>query len=401
MKTDQVAPVQNNSKQYDFIIVGSGVAGLDLAYRLVNSTLGERSILIIDRIEKNKNDRTLSFWSDEPTPYDEIVYRSWNQITFASDDFEKKIDLGDYAYKTIRGIDFYQFVQDKLEACPNVEFLQARVTDIVDGKDGAFVTAGEQTYFGQWVFDSRLKPYELKHEPEFGKQVLRQYFKGWIINTAEPAFDPKSATLFDFRVPQSEDMRFFYVLPYSDHEALIEYVGLKHTDYDELMQNYVENTLKLKDYTVAPVEGGAIVLTDRKFKRRAGKHVLLIGSAGGLVKPSSGYAFTRILKDSQAIVKSLEKHGHPFHLPGINFFYRFLDSQMLEVMNRFTGKMKIIFTGLFKYNPATRIFRLLDESTSLVEIVALVFTMPFKQLFIWTVLTDQKRPSAIRPGQKY
>jgi 2-polyprenyl-6-methoxyphenol hydroxylase-like FAD-dependent oxidoreductase len=47
-------------KKYDFIIVGGGVAGLTLAYQLVHSPLADRSILIVDRVTKNKNDRTLS-----------------------------------------------------------------------------------------------------------------------------------------------------------------------------------------------------------------------------------------------------------------------------------------------------------------------------------------------------
>jgi lycopene beta-cyclase len=336
----------------------------------------------------------LSFWANQPTPFDKIACRSWNRITFASDNFEKQLPLEDYTYKTIRGLDFYRSVQEELAAHSNIEFLQERVDQIIDDYMGAYILAGEQYFWGQWVFDSRLKTGELKHRPVFGKQVLRQHFVGWMIETAEDAFDPESPILFDFRVPQDQDMRFFYVLPFSKREALVEYVGLKHVEFDHLMQNYVEGVLNLKNYRVSPLEGGVIVLTDHEFKRKAGKHILRIGSAGGMVKPSSGYAFTRILKDSDAIIDSLLNYGHPFHLPPVNFFYRFLDSQMLEVMSRFSSKMKKIFTAMFKYNPAPRIFRLLDETSSIREILALILTMRFKSLFIWTVVTDEKLPTS-------
>jgi len=389
----RIIPI-NPPKKYDFIIVGGGVAGLSLAYQLVNSQLADRSILIIDQKAKDKNDRTLSFWADQATPFDEIVYHTWNNIRFVSEDFAKDINLGNYAYKTIRGIDFYQFVTAKLAAFPNVTFLRRRVDSIEDTQEGAFVNIGEEQYFGNWVFDSRLRPFELKHEPVLGKQVLRQYFKGWLLETQENSFNPDSATLFDFRVPQSGDMRFFYVLPFSERQALIEYVGLEHTDYDSIMQQYVEETLQLKDYAVEPIEGGAIVLTDRRFKRKLGQHVMAIGSAGGMIKPSSGYAFTRILKDATAIVDSLVKHNHPFNVPGLNPFYYFLDSQMLEAMNRFRGNMKAIFTGMFKFNSAQRVFRFLDERTSVWEMVVLVASMPNKHLFVWTTITDQKQKAS-------
>lgn len=40
--------------EYDYIIAGGGAAGLSLAYQLVQSSLRDRRILIIDRDEKEK-----------------------------------------------------------------------------------------------------------------------------------------------------------------------------------------------------------------------------------------------------------------------------------------------------------------------------------------------------------
>jgi lycopene beta-cyclase len=379
----------DSSKKYDYIIVGGGVAGLCLAYQLVNSPLANRSILIIDQNAKERNDRTLSFWTDGPTPFDKAIHHSWNYIRFVSDNFSKKIHLEDYSYKTMHGIDFYQFVQETLVKFPNVAFLQARVESIENTSNGAYIYAGDQKFLGEWVFDSRLKPFEFKHKPNFGKQVLRQYFRGWVVETPEDTFDLECATLFDFRIPQENDMRFFYVLPFSKREALVEYVCLRRTDYEPIMKQYVEEVLKIKDYTAKPIEGGGILLTDRRFKRKIGAHIMSIGSAGGMIKPSSGYAFTRILKDTDAIVASLVQYGHPFKVPKVKPFYYFLDSQMIEAMNRFSGKMKAVFTGMFKYNPADHVFRFLDERASLWELAAMIISLPYKYLFIWTVVTDE------------
>ena len=46
--------------KYDFIIAGSGCAGLSLLYKiLLEPTLQNKSILIIDKDIKNTNDRTI------------------------------------------------------------------------------------------------------------------------------------------------------------------------------------------------------------------------------------------------------------------------------------------------------------------------------------------------------
>jgi lycopene beta-cyclase len=114
-----------------------------------------------------------------------------------------------------------------------------------------------------------------------------------------------------------------------------------------------------------------------------------------MIKPSSGYAFTRIQNDTEAIINSLINYGHPFKVKKVHPFYYMLDSFMLEAMSRFTGKMKGVFTGMFRYNPAHRVFRFLDERASVWEVASLVVSIPSKHLFIWTVFTDEKKKAQL------
>ena len=58
---------------YDIILVEAGLAGLSLAHQLINSPLRDRSILIVDPDPKERNDHTWSYWSDRPTPFDDIA----------------------------------------------------------------------------------------------------------------------------------------------------------------------------------------------------------------------------------------------------------------------------------------------------------------------------------------
>lgn len=366
---------------YDYIIAGGGAAGLSLAYHLVHSPLRDRSILIVDKDAKDRNDRTFCFWTDRPGPFDEVVHRSWSQLQFVGEDFEKVLDLGAYRYQMIRGIDFYRFVRDALSAYPNVEFLQGTVERIDDGSDQARASVDGQIYTGKWIFDSRFRFSTFKPDPA-RTHSLRQHFIGWVIETPGKAFNPQAATFLDFRTPQKNEMRFFYVLPFSERQALVEYVLLSPDDYDQALKDYLESALGIKDYRILAREAGVNPLSDYPFRRRAGRRVMTIGTLGGRVKPSSGYAFTRIQRDSAAIVHSLLQEGHPFNVPGTPGLYRLCDSLMLQVMYHQGGRIKSIFTAMFKNNPIERIFHFLDETASPWENLSMMASLP-PWLFLW------------------
>lgn len=366
--------------EYDFIMAGGGAAGLGLAYHICQSAIPARKILIIDRDQKNRNDRTWCFWTSRPTPYDHLVYHTWDQIEFIGDSFRRVYDLHPYRYQMIRGIDFYRGMHSALTAATGVDFLHAQVSEVEDGASSAQVIANNQAYPSKWIFNSLLNPADFTHGPP-RRHNLMQHFKGWEIETNHDVFNPQVATLFDFRTPQKGAMRFFYILPFSKRRALVEYTLfsanlLKGHEYDRELAEYIENVLGISDYRTESTETGLIPMTDRPFPRKMGQRVMAIGTRGGLVKPSSGYAFLRIQQDSSAIVRSLSDYGHPFAVQPSPWRYRLFDSIMLQVMFRQGDQMKSIFTSLFKNNPVPRIFRFLDEVAPLPENLQLLASLP-------------------------
>lgn len=366
--------------EYDFIMAGGGAAGLGLAYHICQSAIPARKILIIDRDQKNRNDRTWCFWTSRPTPYDHLVYHTWDQIEFIGDSFRRVYDLHPYRYQMIRGIDFYRGMHSALTAATGVDFLHAQVSEVEDGASSAQVIANNQAYPGKWIFNSLLNPADFTHGPP-RRHNLMQHFKGWEIETNHDVFNPQVATLFDFRTPQISAMRFFYILPLSKRRALVEYTLfsanlLKGHEYDHALAEHIENVLGITDYRTESTETGLIPMTDRPFPRKMGQRVMAIGTRGGLVKPSSGYAFLRIQQDSSAIVRSLSDYGHPFAVQPSPWRYRLFDSIMLQVMFRQGDQMKSIFTSLFINNPVQRIFRFLDEVAPLPENLQLLASFP-------------------------
>ncbi len=312
--------------------------------------------------------------------FDPVVSRAWDRFRFSGEGFDKVLPLAPYRYKMIRGIDFYNYTLSALRGCPNVRFIQARVDRIEDGPEFAVVTANGQQFQGRWVFDSAFQPSDFQPDPARHHNI-KQHFLGWEIETPQPAFDPQVMTLFDFRTPQRNAMRFIYILPYTSSRALVEYTLfsadlLSQQEYEEALRDYIETVLGIPEYAVHEVETGVIPMTDMPFPRRAGRRILNIGTKGGRVKPSTGYSFLRSQVDTQAIVRSLLAAGHPFDIPPDSWLFHYLDSIMLQLMYRRGGQMKQIFTDLFKNNPTPRLLRFLDETATLPEVLGVLGSVP-------------------------
>jgi len=368
---------------YDFVIAGGGLAGLSLAIQLINSPLRDRSIVIVDHDAKTRNDRTWSYWSDHPTLFDGITCRTWDQLHLASWTGEMRVPLRRYRYRTIRSSDFYEYARHELLQLPHVTWLRGKVDAIEDGGDSARVSVNRESIAGRWVFDSTYRQSNLLVDTRY--HHLKLHFKGWEIETAQPAFDPSAATFLDFRTPQNGATRFFYVLPFDERHALVEYtlfsaLPLLPREYEQAMQTYLREVLKIDDYHIARQESGVIPITDRPYLRRLSKrpdgHVMSIGMRGGRIKPSTGFAFTRVQADSAAIVQSLLKHDQPFDIPEDSARYRLYDSMLLDIMEREPERIQSIFAALFKRNSIEHVLSFLDEQASLAQNVHLFATLP-------------------------
>ena len=68
-------------KAFDYIIAGGGAAGLSLAWNLSRSEiLRNKTVLIIDRDDKKRNDRTWGFWTKDFVDFDDILFRQFHRL---------------------------------------------------------------------------------------------------------------------------------------------------------------------------------------------------------------------------------------------------------------------------------------------------------------------------------
>ncbi|WP_310396672.1 lycopene cyclase family protein [Hymenobacter sp.] len=354
--------------QFDYLIVGGGAAGLSLAYHMAQEPrLATKKVLLIEAEAKDRNDRTWSFWTDEPTPFDGIAAHEWRKIAFRSPGFEKEFDLGAFRYQMIRGLDYYQFVQRALADNPQFTFVRGAVESLENTADGVRVRSSAGEFAARYGFDSR--PPALAQNP--GKhRYLLQHFVGWEVETDTDVFDPNVVEFMDFRGPQQQQARFIYVLPFAPRKALVEYTlfseaPLPKSEYEAAIRTYLSANLGVSDYRVTAEEVGAIPMTDHPLPARDGARIINLGTRGGRAKPSTGYAFKRIQQHSARLVAALAATGHPPRdSTGDRWQFHLFDTLLLDIMQRRGETTRDIFRELFERNPVERIFRFLDETTS-------------------------------------
>lgn len=366
------------AKNYDYIIAGAGCAGLSLLMHLMqHDEFRRKKILLVDKDAKKTNDRTWCFWEKDENLFESIVYKKWADLLFHAKSISKKLDIHPYTYKLIRGIDFYNHCLAEIEKHTNVTFLQDEVESVFSNDEEAGVVIGGEKIYGNYVFNSILfdKP-QLKNN-EFW---LLQHFKGLVIQTPGNVFDPASGTLMDFRTDQSSGATFFYVLPFAPNRALVEYTIfsnqlLQEESYQKALEAYLEENLKLTNYTIEEEEFGVIPMSNFSFPRRQ-NNIVHIGTAGGQTKASSGYTFRFIQKQCANILKSLLQHNHPFAVKKDSRRFHFYDSILLHILHHNTLAGDEIFADLFEKNEAHKVLKFLDNETSLTEELSIISTLP-------------------------
>lgn len=363
------------NKKFDYIIAGGGASGLTLAFLLMESKYREKSILLIDRDNKSKNDRTWCFWELGDNLFENLVYHRWENAKVAHGNFEKNFHIPPYAYKMIRGIDFYDFMKHYLSSKSQVVWLQE---EIIRVEDSGMVKTNRGTYEGGLVFDSTFDPKMLNSE---NSNTLLQHFHGKIINTKKAHFDPISCTYMDFRMSQEEDCRFGYVLPFSEHKALVEYTIfnqalLSDEAYEEGLDKYIQQ-LGIDSYQTDEIEHGVIPMTDFPFQIKQSSKVYRIGIKGGFVKASTGYSFLRAQKILMKMVSNLESHRAVEHnLPFQSKRFKRYDATLIDVLVSDTYRGADIFGRLFEKNGAHAVFQFLDENTHLFEEMKIMASLP-------------------------
>ena len=349
---------------FDFAIVGAGAAGLQLAIKLAEDEyFNDKSIAIFEPDSKTANDRTWSFWEKE-TKWDGIACKSWDKALFYGEGKELELHLRPYKYKTIKSSDFYSHAKKVINEHQNITWLAEQVQSV----NGQLITTTKGEHKASHIFDSRVPSAFEKDQTHIH---LLQHFKGWFIKTEEPVFDVDKITVMDYRIKWKDSTSFTYVLPFSPTEALVEFTLfnealLQDEEYDQYLKEYIRDYIGISEFEITEVEQGVIPMSDYPFHKHHEAFVTKIGTAGGWVRPSSGYSFKNSDRYTSMIIDNIKKGHHPSK--GIaNSRFRAYDKLFLHVLSSHNHKGEEVFTVLYGLKNHQTILRFLDEESSLLE----------------------------------
>ena len=344
-------------KEFDYIIIGGGCAGLSLAYELeIHEKLKNKSLAIIEPREEYKKDKTWSFWKMTSHNFDDCIKKNWKNFSINVPNKTNHLECSDYPYQSIDSGLFYKKINSKLKENKNITF---------------FKNLNEINLKNSFIFNS---------VPSIKKDYrnLWQHFYGVEIETQDDFFDDSIFNLMDFDCDQRESVHFFYTLSYSKTKAMVETTWLSRMnddsqkDYDKQIQDYIKNHLNLKNYKIVYKEEGAIPLFYPSYVQERNK--INIGTAGGMTRLSTGYTFLNIQEHSKYIRENIDNISDTKKFE-IGKKYQFLDSIFLEVLKEHPEKMPDIFFKMFKSSPET-VIKFLSNKSNFLEDLSIILKMP-------------------------
>ena len=353
-------------KEFDYIIIGGGCAGLSLAYELeIHNKLKDKTLAIIEPRLEYKRDKSWSFWKTVDHNFEDCVKQSWKNISINIPNKTKFLECNKLPYQSIDSGLFYEKINSRLRQNQNISF---------------YKNISEISLNNSFVFNS---------VPLIGstENKLWQHFKGVEIETIKNVFDDEIVNLMDFDCKQLDSVHFFYTLPYEKNKALVETTWLSdmnndlEMDYDKQLKNYIENHLNIKNYKINYIEEGAIPLFYPSNINEKDK--INIGTAGGMTRLSTGYAFLNIQEHSRFIRENIENIKNVKKYEIIKK-YKFLDKIFLRVLKRHPKEMPNIFFKMFNNSPET-VIKFLSNKSSMFEDLLIILKMP-KWIFIKCLL---------------
>ncbi|MBT9484211.1 lycopene cyclase family protein [Sediminibacterium sp.] len=368
-----------NTTNYDIVILGGGCAGMQLMYQFIHHAQykGE-SILILDADKTYLQSKSWCFWhTNDAHPYQSIFNTTWNNLSigFLNETLESAINP--YRYSFIKSESFFDFHFNEIKHNQSVVYSNDAVLSIDKDANQFIIHTNKGIVTTPALYSSFWNQQQVSKETNL---YLKQQFFGWEIEVEQPVFDASAATLMDFSITQTKGVNFAYVLPFSTHSALIEITGFCSEDYtteffEEELKKYIQRKWNCS-FKIVKTEYASIPMTNFLFNRFTSEGAIAIGTAAGMIKPTTGYAFNRITRDSKLLANQFFNKEKPAEFTHTRF--KFYDRLLLQLLKYSPAKALHILMQLFRKVPYQQILRFLDEDSSLFQEAVLFAKLPKK-----------------------
>lgn len=374
----------------DLLIIGAGAAGLSLAARLRET---DKRVIVVDARTSFGRDRTWGLWTVRPFGFEEAVayrYPRW-RVRWGGRDVIRQFPGMEYVY--VASEKFYPIALERIRGSRVELRLGVRVDDLVAAEGGVLVKTSDGDVFAREVLDSRMPHLEDRPLPPGEVRVL-QRFRGWHVHADAPVFDPGVATFMDFDVPQRYGMCFMYVLPFSRTEALCEATWFTSPEFpkelftkelfDGVIERWLRERMRLKSWDVSFIEQGLLPMSTETFLEPSVPHVHSIGIRGAVIKPSTGYAFHAIQRQSEDLASRFLR-GLPAVPPPVRGARVLIgDRVFLSWMTRHWDRAPAIVHRMFDVVAPDRLVRFLQDEGSVADDLSVMTSVPPREFGLET-----------------
>jgi len=370
----------------NIIVVGGGCAGMQLINALLKLPAEQTGNILL--IESNREiiHKSWCFWTNKKSEYDFLISKHWSELKFGSASSDLSGEIAPYRYNYINSELFFEYHNQLISNTHRVTVIYEEVKTFKSENGLKQVITLNKQYQAQHVYSSIIDFSTIN----FNRVLLWQHFKGWFIKTDQPVFNANQATMMDFNIPQDNASHFIYVLPFSETEALVEFTSFSAVDSysDEIYDSYLGKYIAEKfnsPYEIIREEKGKIPMTDFKFPPCSKEGIIHIGTTAGSIKPSTGYAFNRISRHTEYLIKCFLKNNKGINENYGSARFHFYDTLLLQIIKDQPEKVSVVMDQLFTKNSFNQILSFLDENTTLLQEISLFNTLP-KLLFLKEVL---------------
>ena len=362
----------------DVVILGGGMSGLSLACAIANSedsSQAQQQTLILEPRETYYQDKTWCYWQQEPTLFDEAISHRWQHWTVSHAGQTHTCTNAKTPYVRVDSGQFYRVAQKIIEASDSVTLrLGERAEAVEADSQGVLVHSTVGDLRAEVTIDTRPTP--------MSDGILLQHFVGWEIETDHDVFDPSTVTLMDF-AQASQDIHFYYVLPFDRRHALVETTHFSMTRLDEEtytreLKNYLKERYGLDHWRISRTEQGVIPMPRQapNLKRRAHQRIIPMGLHADTTKPSTGYCYPHAQDQARRQAQALSSGASGAAASARSDLGRWFDAVFIGFLEQYPEQAGATFLRLFQQVPSDVLIRFLTDKARFGDYLRVMLALP-------------------------